>query len=642
MRMKELPAKFRFLIKDQDETFRLYVDRSEIGKKILDSLERKTDGVDSIGNAVKGFYLSSRNKEVGLLGQLYGLNAMFSLMSRYGVPFEEAQKEELKHGIGYILEYLKNSDGCYDLNPVLDAEVNNELFVDKGNNYLGAMTWALSLFSAARVADRKGLIDLTEEERADIFKNIKNIVKFFVDNVIGDEEQPLGWGYANGCTEPSLFFTYSVIEAFADFDDNVLSNAALGADEELINYINGEKGGNEEEEEYWLTNRFQNLCFKLGDRAWEIYKDVLKSNFFSDNFSEKFKIITKEDILNSSRSSVLFNTLYVIFILFYSYTNRRNEEEGEEIVSSMTLALQLIQNFYDELRAVGKESIVDRHIIAFDQPHDQIKDFGKLLNEETIQASPFLPMLVKANNLIAYYILEFPQQQMRELFDMMLDAQMDGDDNWLWDKRKYDLLSTERYIESIADFFDYYDKYERNYADKSTTDTQRKKEITEEITPSLEQKVKRRLEAAHKKDMDKVRRDIEKDYPIEVSINQRIDAKIEERAMLLLNETIDKITKYNSVPQKQKAGVEESFTPAQKQLKDGIERMVMSYLGDDIRVKARAANEMSETLLSDALKADISKFISAFVEFIAYNNATLPEDKKLSLSDIFKVLLNKN
>ncbi len=642
MKMKELPAKFRFLIKDQDETFRLYVDRSEIGKKILASLERKKDGADSIGNAVKGFYLSSRNKEVGLLGQLYGLNAIFSLTSRYGVALSNEQKEELKQGIAYVLEYLNNNDGCYDLNPILDSEVNDELFVDKGNNYLGSMTWALSLFTSARLADRKGLIEFTEEERAEVFKNIKNIIKFFVDNVIGTEDQPLGWGYANGCIEPSLFFTYSVIEAFADFDDNVFNNADLGADDELIAYINDEKGGNELEEEYWLTNRFQSLCFKLGDRAWEIYKDVLKSDFFSDNFSEKFKIISKEDILNSSRSSVLFNTLYVIFILFYSYTNRRNEEEGEEIVSSMTLALQMIQNFYDELRAVGKESIVDRHIIAFDQAHDQIKDFGKLLNEETIQASPFLPMLAKANNLIAYYILEFPQQQMRELFDMMLEAQMDGDDNWLWDKRKYDLLSTERYIESIADFFDYYDKYERNYANKSTTDTQRKKEITEEITPSLEQKVKRRLEAAHKKDMDKVRRDIEKDYPIEVSINQRIDAKIEERAMFLINETIDKITKYNSVPQKQKAGIEESFTPAQKQLKDGIERMIMSYLGDDIRVKARAANEMSETLLTDALKADISKFMSAFVEFIAYNNATLPQDKKLSLADIFKVLLNKN
>ncbi len=640
MKMKQLPAKFRFLIKDQDETFRLYVDRSEIGKKVLASLEGKRDGVDSLGNPTEGFYLSSRNKEVGLLGQLYGGNALFTLINRYGLEMTPEIAGQAKDCLDYVLKYLKDNGDCYDLNPVLDAEVNNELFADKCNNYVGAMTWALSLFCAARVAQRRGMLEFTEQEQAQIFKQIRNIVKFFVANVIGTEERPLGWGYANGCTEPSLFFTYSVVEAFADFDDNILNGSDLGPDEELIAAIDAVKG-EEIAQEDKLTYRYQQLCFKIGDRAWALFKDVLKTDFFSDNFSESFKVISKDEILNSSRSSVLFNTLYVIFTMFYSYTNVRNEDESEEIVNSMTLALQLIQNFYDELRAVGKDSIVDRHIIAFDQPHDTIKDFGKLLNEETIQASPFLPMLVKANNLIAYYILEFPQQQMRELFDMMLDAQMEGENNWLWDKRRYDLLSTERYLESIADFFDYYDKYERNYADKSTTDTQRRKEITAEITPRVEQRMKKNLEAAHKKDIDEIRRNMEKEYPIEVSINQRIDQKIEERAMSMLTDAFDKIIAYNSAPQKQKPQIEQTFTPEQKKLKDGMEALLMSYLADDIRVKARAANEMSEKVLGDAVKADMAKFFAAFIEFIAYNNAILPDEKKLSMADVFKLLANK-
>lgn len=642
MKMKQLPQKFRFLIKDQDETFRLYVDRSEIGKKVLKSLNGKRDGVDSLGNKLDGFYLSSRNKEVGLMGQLYGINAMFTLMNRYGVEVSEEEKNEIKEGVKYVLKYVSDNGDCYDINPVLDAEVNNELFVDKGNSYVGAMTWALSLFVSARVAERKGLLEFSEDESSKIVKQIRHIVKFFVENVVGTEENPLGWGYANGCTEPSLFFTYSVVEAFADFDDNVLVGGELGPDEELINAINAMKGVEDVAEEDKLTNRFRNLCFKIGDRAWDLFKDVLKTDFFSDNFTSKFKVVSKDEILNSSRSSVLFNTLYVIFILFYSYTNVRNEAESEEIVNSMNLALQLIQNFYDELRVAGKESIVDRHIIAFDQAHEQIRDFGKLLNEETIQASPFLPMLVKAHNLIAYYILEFPQQQMRELFDMMLDAQMEGENDWLWDKRKFDLLSTERYLESIADFFDYYDKYERNYADKSTTDTQRRKEITEELTPRVEQRLKKSLEASHKKDIQEVKRNMEKEYPIEVSINQRIDKKIEERAMGMLTDAIDKIIAFNTAPQKQKADIENSFTPEEKKLKDSVEALVFSYFADDIRVKSRAANEMSEKVLADAVKGDMAKFMTAFVEFIAYNNANLPEDKKSSLSEIFKMIISKN
>lgn len=642
MIIKNLPEKFKFLVKDQDDTFRLYVDRKEIGQKVLNSLEERRNGFDAIGNPAEGFYLSSRNKEIGLNGQLYGGNALFTLMNRFGVEASDSVKEQMVDCVRYVLRYLEENNGCYDLNPILDQDLNNELFLDKENNYIGAMTWALSLFTAARTSQRKGLLEFSEEETKQIFARVKEIIKFFVLSVVGTEEQPLGWGYTNDCTEPSLFFTYSVIEAFADFDDNVLNGGALGPDEELLAFINATKNAEEVAEEDKLTTRYQSICFKLGDRAWAMYKKILKVKFFSDNFSPNYKVISKEEILNSSRSSVLFNTLYVIYILFYTYTNLRNEAEKEDIIDSITLALQMIENFYDDLRMVGKESIVDRHIIAFDQPHKEIKDFGKLLNEESIQASPFLPMLVKANNLVAFYILKFPQQQMREFFDMMLEAQMEGKNDWVWDQRKYDLLSTERYLEAIADFFDYYDRFERNYADKSTTDARRKREITEEITPGIERKVEKKLEVAHKKDMELLRKNMEQEYPIESLINKRINNTIEERALEMVMETMEKMIEYNTAPQKQKWAIEESFTDGQKRFKDTLEKLVLSYFADDVRVKARAANEMSEEVLAEAVKSDMEKFMSSFVEFIAYNNVNRPEEKKLSIADVFKMLEREN
>ncbi len=642
MKNKGLPEKFQFLIKDQDETFRLYVDRSEIGKRVLASLDGKRDGTDAFGNAVEGFYLSARNKEVGLLGQLYGLNAMFTIMNRYKVPMDESHKEQIKKDLNYVFTYIENNSGVYDIHPVLDVDVNNEFFVEKNNHYVGALTWALSLMTAARVAERKGNLEFTPAESEKIKKQMSYIVRFFVKNVVGTEENPLGWGYTNGCTEPSLFFTYSVVEAFADFDDNILTGGDLGKDEEMLNYIDGVKDTDDIADEDRFSERYKNLCFKIGDRAWELFRDVLKTDFFSDNFSAGFKVISKDEILNSSRSSVLFNTLYVIFILFYSYTNVRNEEESEEIVNSMSLALQLIQNFYDELCVTERESIVDRHIIAFDQPHSYIKDIGKVLNEESIQASPIIPMLVKANNLIALYILKFPQQQMRELFDMMLESKMPGANDWLWDKRKYDLLSTERYLESIADFFDYYDKHERPYADKSTTDSRRRAEIKEEIKPKIELEVRDKLKERHKKDIEKVRRNIEKEYPIEVSINQRIDQKIKESAMDMVIEAIDKIIEYNTTPERQKAEVMDGFSPEQKLLKEKMEALVASYLDNDIRVKSKLVEEMPEEMLEKAVKDDFKKFLGAFVEFIARNNAALPEEKKLSMADIFTLIVNKD
>ena len=649
MRREDLPEKFQFLILDETQTFRLYVERKEVGKKLLNSFLKKRDGVDFMGRPTEGFYLSDRNKEVGLLSQLYGGNAMFTLMNRYGVELTDDQKEKTKDTILYVLKYLDENDNCFDLNPVLDSDVNSELFVDRGNKYVGAMTWALSLFVSARVAQRKGVMDFTEKETEKIFKHIRTIVKFFVENVVGTEAQPLGWGYANGCTEPSLFFTYSVIEAFADFDDNVLGGVlndddtqALNRDEELLEYINSRNLDDEET----LTDRFVNICFAIGDRAWEIYKDVLRTDCFSDRFDEHFTRIQKEEIFRSSRSSVLFNTLYVIFTLFYSYTNVRksktNPEESAEIINTMTLALQLIQNIYDELCARGRESIVDKHIIAFDQAHSEIKDFGKLLNEESIQASPFLPMFVKANNLIAYYILQFPQKQMSNFFDMMLLEQMNDKDAWLWDKRRFDILSTERYFEALADFFDYYDTYERTYAEKAKDEKEVRADVEKQITPTLEAKVKRRVETAHKREMNQVRKDIAKEYPIETLMNERMDQKIQERAMGILTESINSIIKYNEASQKDKEELEKEFTPEQKTFKDSIERLMMSYFADDIRIKSKSANEMDPTLLTAAVQDDMQKFMSAFVEFIAYNNAKLPEEKKLSMADVFKLITQKN
>ena len=42
------------------------------------------------------------------------------------------------------------------------------------------------------------------------------------------------------------------------------------------------------------------------------------------------------------------------------------------------------------------------------------------------------------------------------------------------------------------------------------------------------------------------------------------------------------------------------------------------------------------------MRTDIEKLIGAFVEFIAYNNVNLPDDKKLSSADIFKIIATKN
>ena len=531
MDVKEMQKKYKFLIQDHDETFRLYADRSEIGKRILKSLQGKRDGVNAIGEACKGFYLSSRNKEVGFMSQLYGGNALFSLVNRFGAAANNDVKKQAKECVQFVLEYLEENDAHYDVSPILDPDINSKLFLENDYNYIGAMTWALSLFCAARKAHRKNFIEFSTREMNLIYKHIRGIIKFFVQNVIRDDKNgrlPLGWGYTNGCKEPSLFFSYSVVEAFADFDDSVLGGVlndeaqqAINRDDELIEKIDNPQGNENLPDDERLTKQFVELCFAVGDRTWKLYGKVLKNEFFSDNFSDDFKIVSEEEILNSSRSAVLFNTLYAVFTLFNSYVNLRNHDEEDEIVNTMMLALQKIQNFYNELCALGKEGIVDRHIIAFDQSHEDNSEFGKILNEENIQASTFLPMLVKAHSLIALYILRYPQQQMNQLFDMILEAKAEQPDEWLWEKRRFDLLSTERYLEAIADFFDYYDEFERNYAIRSIDKTKQEAELRKELRVEVISEVEKDLEQKHNQEIEQLKVSIAQQFPLEVAINQQ-------------------------------------------------------------------------------------------------------------------------
>ena len=665
--MKQIDSRYADLLEkgtalDDKVTFRVYKDRSYIGKKILKDLIAKRDGeYVSGGNTYHGYYLTDRNKDVGLLSQLYGANGLFTLVNRYNVFNEkksDTTQDELISGIKStlydVLNYVETKG--YDLNPYIDDNINKELFHNNEHDiqYVGAMTWALSLFVSAKKALRKGLltfnVDSEEEAKAAtaklsgrLHKQIKRIIQFFLDTHI-DEVGSIGWGYANGCTEPSLFFTYSVIEAYSDFEDN----AVLDRDDELLDYLN--EGITKDEER--LEIRYRNLCYRVGDRTWETYKHYLKNHFFNDRYTgTTVATISKEEIMNMSRSSVLFNTLYVVFILFYSYTNsrkqrydkdaERTDEELEEIVNTITRALQLVQNFYEDMKATGDESIIDRQIISFNQKNALIPNFGKRLNEETIQASSLLPMLVKANNLVALWILKFPQQSMTDLFDEVLSAK--NEEKWLWESKRFDILSTERFMEAIADYFDYYEEYEKNYADKLLNKTRLEKQLTEKIIIDQEAEYKLKLKEAtnalEKQTMSKIEQQIRAEYTIEPQIDKKIEAvvskTIDERIEELLIGALGSISKYNRADTQEKRD-EINLTPFEERLRDALSRYNKSHFSPAIRAVCDDRDDIRYKELDAAIDEDVNDFIAAYFAFVAKNKTDRFSSRKLS--DIFNLI----
>ncbi len=634
----KLEKTLKLLVSAQDETFRVYKDRKVIGDLIFKSLIARQDGTDSAGNDAEGFYLTQKEDEVGLMSQLYGIVGLISLINRYGVVPSAEDVKKIKKGVSWIMAYLEKYG--YDLSPYLDDKVNEDFFQNsntKGKkvSYVGARTWAFSMFVSLRKLHLNGIIDFGAEMEK-IMSRIKGNVQFFINEVIRVEDEPVGYGYANGCEEPSLFFTYSVVEAFADFDDNCLGSDGGLRDEELLEYMNRDNTDGVP-----IEKQFTDICMKMGDLAWEYFGGVLKNKFFSDKFDKNFRIISEEEILNSSRSSVLFNSLYVIFTLFYSYKNSRQDqsaEQNKEIMSSMSLGLQLIQNFYDELTASDKDSIVDKHIISFDQKH-RIDRFSKELNDASIQASSLLPMLAKANNLIAFYNYKFPQQKMGVMFDKMLEAKLEGE--WLWENRKYDLLSTERYLEAVADFYDYYDKYERRYAEKSTSDAELRAKLGEEVRKVLEPKIileqSKKLNAKHKQEMDAVLRDAAARYPIETQLNQRMETVANEKALKIMCDMLNSLAKFNSLSDEEKSRV--SLSPDEQKLQSALQNYISSFIAVPLKV-ASLKSGVESAKLKKAGESDLIQTLTAFFEFIAQNNVDRQGSGKLSLKEIFKIIEN--
>jgi hypothetical protein len=305
----------------------------------------------------------------------------------------------------------------------------------------------------------------------------------------------------------------------------------------------------------------------------------------------------------------------------------------------MSLGLQLTQNLYDELEAIGLESIVDRHIIAFDERH-KLPRFSKELNDASIQASSFLPMLAKANNLIAFHIHKFPQQKMGQLLDKILESKLDNE--WTWENRKYDLLATERYLEAIGDFYDYYDKYERRYAEKSTKMDELRKQVTEEIVPELEKraerKVTQKLEAKHKEQLEAERANVAVNYPIETQLNKRIDGTIESRTVSLLCETLDAVSKFNRLPESEKGKM--PLTDQQERLLNSLNGYIASHFARSLEVVS-TNSDVDSTKLSKASKDDLNATIGGFFEFIAKHNLDRQGSSKLSLKNIFEILKGK-
>ena len=486
--------------KDNLLKFDNFCKRKEITHRILADILKKRKEIP--GKGILGFYSDEKDQLIGYLSDIYGCTAILSLVDKEKPDLSKEETAVLLENIKYIVNEIKEKG--FTMHPYISDEDNKyvadgreETLFNKAYPYIGSMTWALSFLVSVRSARiRKAISDETHEEITIgyldldevLLKNINSlivrIVKHFTESVIFEEDENgetkyLGWSYTTGCETPSLFFTYSVLEAYSDFEDNVFE---IETNEDGSYHIeNGSLFRNYRDDCYDLREAFKNeaggketkisvwtrCCESVARNVWDVYKGVIGRDFVSDKFLEGFEIVKTEDLVKMDHTNALFNTVYLVCILLYGWANVLNEEESEEIVASMESALQNVQRVNDNLARRGLDYLVSTYTIPFTNYHKTRGNiYIRKLNYRRINDTTLLPILIKANNLIAFYITKYPVKKMDNLFKEIFDEDNICDNEILWDDKGYDVKITERYIEAINQFYDYYLAYEDDYNNK--------------------------------------------------------------------------------------------------------------------------------------------------------------------------------
>ena len=498
--MEAMFYKEYFLLKDnsnKDWSFRAFAEKNEVGMKIQESFLRKIGKND--------YFLNDNNNKIGLFNYCYVIGGLMNLLLSFDLYENVETRNNLKKELATIKEKIKVSasnilneikkDGEYHFwpTPYVEDNICEEIMKkDVLYHYTGAMTWTLSVFvmvlnlASEEVRQTDVGIDLSEEESREYINVVRYILKFFTENVCECKEKGIiGWGFTNNTDKsltPSLYFTYSVLESFNDFEDYVLGNEEKGINANItaLRQINKEEVDPDDTESFnrTLVGQFRTLVRESGISIWKWVEEDDKINTLY--FEDTFNTLTLLEVEKATRSAALFNTVYIILALMYSSVNLVLKEKSrsinateedvkayEKIVREMRRAAQNVQVVYENFIRDGVENIVDRHVLFFGQS-DKNKDrveIAKTLNEEAIQASALIPTLLRAHSYIAFYVTKFPS---KEMSDLVLEVEKislkeNGQAIWLWEGRKYDLFLTIRYIESIADFYSYYERYEKDF-----------------------------------------------------------------------------------------------------------------------------------------------------------------------------------
>ncbi|MDE7406429.1 MAG: hypothetical protein K2M89_06120 [Clostridiales bacterium] len=214
------------------------------------------------------------------------------------------------------------------------------------------------------------------------------------------------------------------------------------------------------------------LAEMLWNEGYGTYKNKVP---FSENMAkgpcfEDGSLIEMEVIKRSSHNNAFFNNLFVIGIILNSAYDmevmKKDPKEYERMLNIFQLSIQNTQRCYDEIEERGLLYKIDSYILDFSDKVDSANtELAKQLRRVNMSVVPLMPLMLKNNNLMSQYVVQYPQKQMTEsLKDIIKNRKYVGDEekkqSWVWDKDGYNSITNYYYVDALISFYRYYKQYE--------------------------------------------------------------------------------------------------------------------------------------------------------------------------------------
>ncbi len=302
------------------------------------------------------------------------------------------------------------------------------------------------------------------------------------------------------------------------------SQLRVSYEKHVVALSDGNEAGRREAEIFKLVNdgldvydnnsMYRLLEEKVKDAAngiWAIVKDDISSSFYSADLESK---ITEQGIEQSSSNDALFNSIFIINTVI----NAGLDEDAEDMINYFTpadssaydeaiseydtmrdylrMAYDHVWQTYRALSKNGKDYKVNEYTLSFDESFRDktTAAIAVELRKARIRVFSLMPLLVKTKTTIGEFVIAYPQYDMQIYLEAILQHRYESDSQkralWVWEKDAYSTSSNYYFISALADFYNYYEEYEKSAIKNAFKNNASKEQIISDAIAAYDKKLK--------------------------------------------------------------------------------------------------------------------------------------------------------